>query len=98
MAWIRTSTSLIAFGFTIFQFLGNRRASNHDTIASPQLVGVTMILIGIVTLVLANLQHRQQSRAIHLEDPNLPYSLAGVISGLIMVLGLLALVAVVWRL
>ena len=32
------------------------------------------------------------------EDPDLPFSLAGIAAGLIMILGMVALVAVAWRL
>ncbi|QKT08009.1 DUF202 domain-containing protein [Gordonia sp. X0973] len=98
MAWIRTSTSLIAFGFTIFKFFQYRRETNADTIASPWLVGLVMIVVGIVTLVLATIQHRQQSRALREFDPDQPRSLAGLVASLIMLLGLVALVVVACKL
>lgn len=98
MAWIRTSTSLIAFGFTIFKFFQYEAERNHHNVVSPWIVGMVMIVIGLTALTLAWIQHRQESRALRSQDPHLPYSLAGVMAGLIAVLGLFALVTVAWRL
>ena len=59
MAWIRTSTSLIAFGFTIFKFFQYLATEVHRrTIVSPWVVGILMILLGLVALALAWIQHR----------------------------------------
>jgi putative membrane protein len=99
MAWIRTSTSLIAFGFTIFKFFQYLATEEHrHTIVSPWVVGIVMILLGLTALVLAWLQHRQAMAALQAEGGATPYSLAGVMAGLIAGLGLLALVVVVLRL
>src|SRR5271157_3381314 len=50
MAWIRTCTSLIAFGFTIYQFFlylsTNERL--RQPIVTPQVFGVLMILVGLI--------------------------------------------------
>ncbi|GED98886.1 YidH family protein [Gordonia crocea] len=97
MAWIRTSTSLIAFGFTIFQFFEYRRAEHHETIASPQVVGMIMIVVGLVALILAWIQHERQRRALRTYDSVLASSLAGLMAALITLFGLVALVIVVWR-
>lgn len=99
MAWIRTSTSLIAFGFTIFKFFQYQATELHrHPVLSPWVVGMVMICIGLIALTLAWIQHRQESRALRAQDPDLPYSLAGIMAGLIAVLGLVALVAVALRL
>ena len=96
MAWIRTSTSLIAFGFTIFKFFQYLATQEHrQTIVSPWVVGMAMILVG---LTLAWVQHRQQMKALQAEVDNMPYSIAGIMAGLIAVLGVIALVVVTLRL
>jgi putative membrane protein len=65
MAWIRTSTSLIAFGFTIFNFFQHLATEEHrHTIVSPWIVRMAMILIGPTGLALAWVQHRQQMKAL----------------------------------
>jgi putative membrane protein len=99
MAWIRTSTSLIAFGFTIFKFFQYLATEEHRrTIVSPWIVGMVMILIGLTGLALAWVQHRQQMKALRAEVGAMPYSISGIMAGLIAVLGAIALVVVVLRL
>jgi putative membrane protein len=100
MAWIRTSTSLIAFGFTIFKFFQYLATEEHRhrPIMSSWAVGMVMIVIGLTALTLAWFQHRQELKALRAQDATMPYSLAGVMAGLIAALGLFALVVVAWRL
>jgi putative membrane protein len=96
MAWIRTSTSLIAFGFTIFKFFQYLATDEHrETVVSPWLVGMVMILIG---LILAWIQHRQEMRSLRIQVGAMPYSISCIMAALIGVLGILALVVVVMRL
>jgi putative membrane protein len=99
MAWVRTCTSLIAFGFTINQAF--RYLSTLDRLkaplVSPQVFGAVMIVIGLASLVMAWVQHRQGVRRLQAEFGTMPRSIAGVISGLIACLGILALVGVALR-
>ena len=64
MAWVRTSTSMISFGFTIykfFQFAQNDRSAQHgETLLEPRGVALVMILIGVGGLVLATIDYRHQ--------------------------------------
>ena len=100
MAWIRTSTSLIAFGFTIFTFFQYLAESESlaRPVVSPWVVGMVLIVIGLIALVLAWFQHRREIRELAAEAGAVPFSLAGLISALIAMLGFLALVVVAWRL
>lgn len=100
MAWIRTSTSLIAFGFTIFTFFQYLADSESlaRPVVSPWDVGMVLIVIGLIALVLAWFQHRREIRELAAEAGAMPFSLAGLISALIAMLGILALVVVAWRL
>src|SRR4029453_4374300 len=65
MAWVRTATSLISFGFTIykfFQFLHEENAGKMppaEHFIGPRQFALVMILVGLGTLGLATLQHRQ---------------------------------------
>jgi putative membrane protein len=100
MAWIRTCTSLIAFGFTIFkafQYLATQE-SVHRAVVSPWVVGVVMILVGLIGLTLASIQHRQAIKALTAEAGPQPYSVSAIMAGFIAVVGLIALVVVAWRL
>ena len=100
MAWIRTSTSLIAFGFTIFKFFQylSTEEELRKAIVSPWVVGVLMIVIGLAGLTLAWFQHRQEMKALKAEAGAIPYSISGIMAGLIAILGIVALVVVIWRL
>lgn len=100
MAWIRTCTSLIAFGFTIYQlFLYiNTREQVRAPVISPQVFGVLMIVTGLTALALAWIQHRQQMRALRTEFGTMPYSIASIIAGFIAGLGAIALLGVTLRL
>ena len=64
MAWVRTSTSMISFGFTIykfFQFLqGDKPTENVHRLLGPRGVALVMILIGVSGLVLATIDYRRQ--------------------------------------
>ena len=100
MAWIRTSTSLIGFGFTIFKFFQYLATEEHRRapVVSPWVVGMVLIVTGIVGLGLAWLQHRQEMKALRQEaDGPLPYSIAGIMAGFIGILGAFALVSVALR-
>jgi putative membrane protein len=86
MAWIRTSTSLIAFGFTIFKFFQYLATQEHrHTVVSPWIVGMAMIVVGLTGLALASVQHRHQMKALKAEVGTMPYSIAGIMAGLIAV-------------
>ena len=100
MAWIRTCTSLIAFGFTIFKFFQylSTKEELRKPIVSPWVVGVLMIVVGLTGLTLAWFQHRQEMKALKAEGGTMPYSISGIMAGLIAILGIVALVVVIWRL
>ena len=91
MAWVRTATSLISFGFTIykfFQFLGAQsKVSEPAHLLGYREFALLMILIGLVMLVLATLQHWQQIRMLRAQGASIPYSLAMVLACLIGGLG-----------
>jgi putative membrane protein len=60
MSVIRTSLSLISFGFTIFQvFEKLRDAGTIVHAAAPRNFGVTLVLLGIVMLVIGIIYHIQ---------------------------------------
>ena len=99
MAWLRTSLSLISFGFTIakfFQYLGAQRGGpvvgplgrpwSSDTI------GLLMIAVGTFTMILAVIQHRRRIAALRHLGLMPQWTLALWIAGAITVLGLFAFV------
>jgi putative membrane protein len=99
MAWVRTCTSMIAFGFGIYQFLQylSTKEQLRQPLVSPQLFAVLLIVVGLTALGLAWLQHRQAMRALRTEFGQMPYSIAGVTAAFIAGLGVIALLGVALR-
>lgn len=101
MAWVRTATSLITFGFTVYKFFqfekGDAGAPQH--LIGPREFALMMISIGIFSLVVATVQHRQNMKIlrVHYGGMQIPVSLAAVVGGLIALLGVVALIAVILR-
>jgi putative membrane protein len=99
MAWIRTSTSLIGFGFAIFKLFEYLATSERrrEPIFSPWILGMIMIVAGLTGLALAWIQHHQEMKALRAEAGPMPYSIAGIMAGFIAGLGTIALVVVAFR-
>jgi putative membrane protein len=99
MAWIRTSTSLITFGFSIYKFfqlegLGNPQ---QDRLIGPRGFAFMLVSIGLISLLLATIEHRQNIRALGAEYAGKQRSLAVLLATLISILGILALLAMIFR-
>ena len=98
MAWIRTGTSLISFGFAIFKFFqlelhekqGNYRIGTRE-------FALIMVIVGMLSLLMGTIEYRRNIQALKKLDPDIPRSLAGVLAGLIFLIGTLALMLVIYR-
>jgi putative membrane protein len=100
MAWVRTATSLISFGFTIykfFQYLREGRPGATDGAFGPRAFALLLIAIGLTALLLAAADHRRHMAHLRAEYGDVPYSLAAVVAVLIGLLGVLGLSAVLLR-
>ena len=109
MSVIRTSLSLIGFGFTIFQvFQKLYEAEILHRAQEPRNLGVALVLLGITMLVLGIVYHvrfmlglrqeRQHMKAeglIHGES-QFPVSMTLIVAALLLVIGLLAIVSMVF--
>jgi len=94
MAWVRTATSLIAFGFTtykFFEFEAGKGVPVPASLLSPRAFALFMIGTGLVALLLSVIEHRRDIRALQI-DFDMPRhgSVAGVVAGIIALLGLLS--------
>lgn len=102
MAWIRTSTSLITFGFALYKFFQeshrNRPPTHGEELFGARFYGLTMMGFGVATLVVAGLQHRRQTSALRGMFPEAPMSLSYVLTGLMGALGVIAFTAALFRL
>jgi putative membrane protein len=94
---VRTSLALISFGFAIAKFFHYlpEQVPERPLLTGSSSVGTLMILIGLVALALASIQHGRALKTLRTQCPGLPASLAWVVTTLLALLGILALV-VVW--
>ena len=102
MAWVRTATSLISFGFTIYKFFQLERGREGPGLPIQQVIGprqfaMFMIAIGLFALAVATIQHWQNRKSLRHQGVEIPRSLAALVAGLISILGLLAIIAVIFR-
>ena len=100
MAWIRTATSMISFGFTIYKFLEaqpgrERRFSIVEQLLNARNFGMLMITVGLVGLSAAAFQHHREMEALRVRYGEMPRSNAVMVATLVAVFGIFALLAVV---
>jgi putative membrane protein len=99
MAWTRTATSLISFGFGVYKFFEYLHGDpSREGALVPRWFALLMIVIGVVALTLATLQHHRSMKAMRASYAALPRSLSAFVAALIAALGLVGLVAVMFHL
>lgn len=101
MAWIRTSLSLISFGFGIDRIVsalhgisGNR----SEAVGLSRNVGLCFIAIGTLALLLAAFEHKQALRRINRGDfiYTSRLSLASVVAIALILVGLFAFIGILF--
>ena len=99
MAWVRTSASMISFGFTIYKFFqfDTKATRPEHVLLSPRNYAVILVATGIITLVAATVQHRKNVETLKPFLETKPRSVAGAMAWLISTLGVLALLAAIFR-
>ena len=101
MAWVRTATSLITFGFTIYKFFQFEKGTDLQLpiqqVIGPRQFAIFMIAIGLFALTVATIEHWQYRKSLRQQGVEIPRSLAALVAGLISALGILAIVAVIFR-
>ena len=102
LAWVRTSVSLISFGFTIYKFFQYLRDSSGAAAganpAGPRRFGLTMILVGLLALILATVQYRGDLTKLAARYGPQPRSLTAALALLVGALGIVGLLFVYLRL
>ncbi len=101
MAWIRTSLSLIGFGFGIdgiTRALADTALSNApNLVMNARILGLSFIMVALFAVVVAMAQYRQELRMLEAGDyrykPSFPLSLA--IAAVLSLVGLFAGVSIV---
>ena len=99
MGWIKTSMSLITFGFTIYKFfqLDMRGGAPSEYLISAREYGLAMVVIGLVSLVGATVEYQTNTRRVRALCPDLPRSMTGVVAALVGILGIVAFIVMILR-
>jgi putative membrane protein len=99
MSWIRTATSLITFGFSIYKFFQLDNPGNPRVYVwfGPRSFAMWLVVIGLGALALATWEYRGNMRVLKAQYPKAPHSLAGLVAALISLLGVSAFAAMVFR-
>jgi len=99
MAWVRTATSMISFGFTIykfFEFEESKHTAAKSGLLTPRDFALIMVSIGLLSLLGATMGHRRAVRSMRAQLHG-RRSLAELVAFLIALFGLLILLAAVFR-
>jgi putative membrane protein len=97
MAWIRTSLSMISFGFTIgklgkvIQNIEYRGLLGNTRTVSTQTLAYSLVLLGTVALVAAALQHRRRVRDLHAMGLDHQFSITFIVALVLAAIGGIAL-------
>lgn len=99
MAWLRTATSLITFGFSVYKFFQfeMKEAFARSAIIGPRGFGLALIGIGLLSLLFGTIDLRRDLAALRQQYVDMPRSKSGLVAVMVAALGLIALVAVVFR-
>jgi putative membrane protein len=99
MSWIRTATSLITFGFSVYKFfqLENPSRMLGARIIGPRQFALALVSLGLLSLLLGIVEQRHNVRALGVQSSSEQRSLAMLLAILISILGILALVAMIFR-
>ena len=101
MAWMRTSLSMISFGFTmvkVFEYINSSRGPLLGPLGNrwaPGALGVSMLALGTSSLTLAIIEHRRAMKVLRQDGLTIRWNLASLVSTLIAVIGILALMTLV---
>ena len=101
MAWIRTSISMIGFGFTlarVFQSLAEQQIlvkGPRGNVWSAEAVGTALISLGTFALIMAILDHLREVKWLRTHGLEVRFSLPAAVASTLAILGFIALLSVI---
>jgi putative membrane protein len=101
MAWIRTSISMIGFGFTLAKLFQSLASSNvlirgpAGKVWTAEGVGMLLISLGTFALIVAVYDHQRQLKQLRTVGLGMKFSLTTAVASVLAILGVMALVALV---
>jgi putative membrane protein len=99
MAWVRTATSMISFGFTIYKFFDfeeNKHTAARPSPMTPRDFARIMVSIGLLSLLGATVAHQSAVRGLRAQLHG-RRSHAELLAYVISLFGLLILLAAAFR-
>lgn len=104
MAWIRTSLSLISFGFGIDSVVSTIRsfqgAANIDSVSFSRILGLAFVALGTYAMIMAAIEHHNELRRIQ-RDIDYYYtsrrSLGLTVAIALVCIGIIAFVSILIR-
>jgi putative membrane protein len=100
MAWVRTSLSMISFGFTIYKFLQVIDEESNVPVLrpnAPRNVGLVLTGLGTFVVVVACIQHWNYVKNLRRDQPYKPWDLSFTVACIIAILGFLMFGSIVIR-
>jgi inner membrane protein YidH len=101
MAWIRTSTSLITFGFSVYKFFAYLVDGDETPVAhrlfGPREFALAMVGIGLIALAFAAVQYKNSLQLLERQFGERYRSQAWTLAAFISALGLCVLIVVLLR-
>jgi len=100
MAWVRTSLSMISFGFTIYKFLQVIDEQSAVPVLrpnAPRSVGLFLTGLGTFVVVIAAIQHWSYVKNLRKDEPYKPWDLSFIVACLIAILGAMLFGSIVIR-
>jgi putative membrane protein len=101
MAWIRTSISMIGFGFTLAKLFQSLAQSNvlirgpAGNVWTAEGVGMVLISLGTFALIFAVFDHRRELKQLQAVGLEARFSLTLTVASVLAILGVMALVSLV---
>lgn len=101
MAWIRTSISLIGFGFTLAKLFQSLARSNvlvrgpAGRVWTAEGVGMLLIALGTFALIVAVFDHRREMLQLRAAGLRARFSLTMAVASVLAILGVTALLTLV---
>lgn len=99
MAWIRTSISMIGFGFTVAKLFQSLAAEGMlvkgpaGHIWTSEGVGMALMAIGTIALIVAVVEHRRQMAQLRADGLEVRFSLTTAVASVLAILGVMAFLA-----
>jgi uncharacterized membrane protein YidH (DUF202 family) len=100
LAWLRTAITFVALGFTAYRYYISRVEDGRELLDSHfngRNIGLFLLVMALLGLFQATMQHRRSWARLKAFYPDLPYSVAQLQSYFVLLLTLALLFAVSFR-